>query len=90
MIPAFYAEANTIVKALATARAKIETINNSDFFPVRNRMINQLNGMINKVRFQQLGLDPIEFEQPSDGLPTETESTGPLTKLFGQEITSPK
>lgn len=88
----FHSSGLLIIDALTQARRKIELLFSEDFM-VPGRIINLLNEQINRVRFEQCGMDPLPFGNIFDSARPDDPNIakpfaigGPLTKLFGKEI----
>lgn len=88
----FYHAGLLIIDALENAKKRISQTFAEDFM-APGRIINLLNQEINRVRFEQCGMDPIDFGNAFNSDRTEAAGTngssaigGPLTKMLGKEI----
>ena len=88
MTEAFFYEGMIIIDALEKAKKTIQAISNDEFNAVKFKIVNELNVTINRVRFNQCGLEPIFFDDNGNEIEFGSDkiSTGPLKKLFGKDI----
>jgi hypothetical protein len=87
MEAAFFVEGQIIITALERAKKTIQAIDCEEINAVKFRIVRQLNSTINIVRTHQCQLEPITFDDLGNPVDTkELLTTGPLTRLFGKEI----